>query len=359
MLSWFGNSTGNVPPPMHSDSRRYALVTGAAGFLGAHVVRELLSLDTVSIVALDDLSGGFPENVAPEVEFVQGSITDAGLVASLFARYRFQYVFHLAAYAAEGLSHFIRRFNYTNNLIGSVNLINEAVKNETECFIFTSSIAVYGSCDPPMREDQPPHPEDPYGISKFAVEMDLRSAHDMFGLDYVIFRPHNVYGEYQNLADPYRNVIGIFMKQILTGEPLTIFGDGMQQRAFSYVADIVGPIALSPFVAGARNQIFNIGADTPHSINDLAVAVTAAMGKPAHPITHFPARNEVLHAYSDHAKAKRVFGLGAQMSLERGLGKMARWAASVNLRPVQPFADIEVSRNMPPSWMKYRRQTVA
>src|SRR5207249_10343529 len=122
------------------------------------------------------------DNLPPDVAFVEGSVTDAALVARVFQEQRIRYVFHLAAYAAEGLSHFIRRFNYTNNVIGSMNLINEAVRHEIECFVFTSSIAVYGAAPPPMREDQTPHPEDPYGVAKLAVELDLAAARSMFGL---------------------------------------------------------------------------------------------------------------------------------------------------------------------------------
>lgn len=337
---------------------RYALVTGAAGFLGAHVVREALKIEGLSVVALDDLSGGFEENLVSSVEFVRGSVNDVDLVSRLFERYRFRYVYHLAAYAAEGLSHFIRRFNYTNNLVGSVNLINEAVKAETECFVFTSSIAVYGSIEPPMVEYKRPIPEDPYGVAKLAVEMDLHAAHEMFGLKYVIFRPHNVYGEYQNLADPYRNVIGIFMKQIRENEPMTIFGDGTQQRAFSYVGDIAPAIARSPLIEAAQNEVFNIGADRPYTVNELADQVSLAMGKRGHPKIHLPARNEVMHAFADHSKAKAVFGLTSPTSLEGGLARMAGWARSVRLKPLKGFADIEVSKNMPPSWVKYQLQPV-
>lgn len=339
---------------MEHTSRPYALVTGAAGFLGAHVVRELIASDSVSIIALDDLSGGFEHNLAPGVTFVRGSVTDPQLLTSLFNQYQFKYVYHLAAYAAEGLSHFIRRFNYSNNLIGSVNLINEAVKHGTDCFVFTSSIAVYGSVDPPMVESKRPHPEDPYGISKLAVEMDLEVAHQMFGLNYVVFRPHNVYGEYQNLSDPYRNVIGIFIKQIRENQPMTIFGDGEQQRAFSYVGDIAPAIARSPFVPAARNQVFNIGADKPYSVNQLAAAVAKAMGVPNHPRKYLAARNEVMHAYSDHSKARSVFGPGDETGLADGLARMIAWARTVDVPPAKPFADIEVQRNMPPSWLKYQ-----
>src|SRR6185436_1963815 len=160
----------------------------------------------------------------PGTKFIEGSINDAALIKQLFAEYQFDYVFHLAAYAAEGLSHFIKHFNYTNNLLGSVNLINASVNQGVKCFVFTSSIAVYGRNQLPMTEELVPQPEDPYGIAKYAVELDLREAHEMFGLNYVIFRPHNVYGENQNIGDRYRNVIGIFMNQILQGQPMTVFG---------------------------------------------------------------------------------------------------------------------------------------
>jgi UDP-glucose 4-epimerase len=191
---------------------KVALVTGAAGFIGSHVVDALLERGD-QVVAMDDLSGGFRDNVHPDAIFLEGSVTDRAFVDGLFSKYTFDHVYHLAAYAAEGLSFFIKRFNYTNNLLGSVNLINASVNTGVKCFVFTSSIAVYGANQPPMTEDMIPQPKDPYGIAKLAVEQDLQVSHDMFGLNYVIFRPHNVYGERQNIGDRYRNVIGIFMNQ--------------------------------------------------------------------------------------------------------------------------------------------------
>ncbi|MBV8879340.1 MAG: NAD-dependent epimerase/dehydratase family protein, partial [Planctomycetaceae bacterium] len=192
-------------------SKPLALVTGAAGFLGSHVVDYLIDTMGMSVVAMDDLSGGSKENVHKKAKFVKGSVVDDRLVQRLFKQHTFRFVYHLAAYAAEGLSHFIRRFNYTNNLIGSVNLINASVNHKVETFVFTSSIAVYGAGQVPLTEETTPKPEDPYGVAKLAVEQDLAAAHEMFGLDYVVFRPHNVYGERQNLGDKYRNVVGIFM----------------------------------------------------------------------------------------------------------------------------------------------------
>jgi UDP-glucose 4-epimerase len=341
--------------PKRSKYMPHLLVTGGAGFIGSHVVRTLLFLKELKdyqITVLDDLSGGFRSNVPqdPRVEFVQGSITDEHLVKQLFQERRFQYVYHFAAYAAEGLSHFIRRFNYTNNLIGSINLINAAINHGTECFVFTSSIAVYGTGQVPMREDMVPQPEDPYGIAKYAVELDLENAHKMFGLDYVIFRPHNVYGEHQNIGDRYRNVVGIFMNQILQSKPITIFGDGEQQRAFSYIGDIAPIIARAPLVKGAHNRVFNIGADQPYSIKELARKVGQAME--AEPkVVHLAPRKEVILAFSDHSACHRVFGNGDQTSLEEGLKRMADWVRRVGARKSEEFENIEIHQGLPSSWV--------
>jgi UDP-glucose 4-epimerase len=329
-----------------------SLVTGGAGFIGAHVVNELLALGQ-KVIVLDDLSGGFEENINPKAIFVKGSITDADLVANLFEQYKFDYVYHLAAYAAEGLSHFIRRFNYTNNLIGSINLINESIKHKVKCFVFTSSIAVYGAGQLPMREDLVPMPEDPYGIAKYAVEQDLKTAHEMFGLNYIIFRPHNVYGEYQNIGDRYRNVVGIFMNQIMQGKSLTIFGDGTQTRAFSYIGDVAPYIANSVNVPAAYNEVFNIGADQDYSVNELTTTVIEAMGMGGE-ARYVEARNEVLHAHSDHSKAKKVFGIedSSFASLKEGIGKMAEWAKTVGVRKSDYFENIEIYEKLPAVWLE-------
>ena len=330
-------------------SKPKSLVTGGAGFIGAHVVDHLVSQGH-EVVVLDDLSGGFVDNVNEKSTFVEGSITDHALIKKLFAEHKFDYVYHLAAYAAEGLSHFIRRFNYNNNLIGSVNLINESVLNKVKCFVFTSSIAVYGEGQLPMREDMIPQPEDPYGVAKFAVEMDLKAAHEMFGLNYVIFRPHNVYGEYQNIGDRYRNVIGIFMNQLMEGKPLTVFGDGKQTRAFSYISDVAPYIADCVGIPESYNEVFNIGGDVDYSVNELAETVMEVMDM-KQPLNHLPARNEVVHAYADHSKAKEVFKLdGNFVTLKEGTRKMAEWAMKVGARKTPKFSNIEILENLPSIW---------
>jgi UDP-glucose 4-epimerase len=325
-----------------------SLVTGGAGFIGAHLARELLRQGH-SVVVLDDLSGGFRENVPEGAELVVGSVTDHELVDGLFAKHRFDHVYHLAAYAAEGLSHFIRRFNYTNNVIGSINLINASIRNDVKRFVFTSSIAVYGAGELPLRESQTPRPEDPYGVAKLAVEQDLAAAHHMFGLKFTIFRPHNVYGEYQNIADRYRNVVGIFMNQIMGKKPLSIFGDGLQTRAFSYVGDFIPEMARSVEIPGAENEVFNVGGDHVYTVKELAETVQRVAGAKAE-LLHLPARNEVKHAYSDHSKFERVFGKKPGTTLEDGLARMWAWAKQRGKMQTTPFGTIEIERGLPAFW---------
>src|SRR5437870_9557513 len=332
------------------------LITGVAGFIGSHIATHCLDLG-FEVVGIDDLSGGSVDNVPSNVAFRKGTIIDNDFVSGLWDEGAFDYVYHLAAYAAEGLSHFIKRFNYTNNLIGSVNLINASVNYAVKCFVFTSSIAVYGTGQVPMTEDMVPIPEDPYGIAKLAVEQDLRVSHEMFGLEYVIFRPHNIYGERQNIADPYRNVVGIFMNQLLRGEPMTIFGDGTQQRAFTHIDDVVPILSVSVEVAGARNEIFNVGADVPYTVNDLARTVAAAMGKKCS-VVHLEPRKEVKIAFSDHSKADGVFGKREKTPIEAGIRAMVEWVKQHGARESSLFEEIEIPQKMPSTWAAVARVRV-
>lgn len=325
------------------------LVTGGAGFLGSHVADALIQRGH-HVTVLDDLSGGFRANVPAAAHFVHGSVADATLVDAVLAEGAFTHVYHLAAYAAEGLSHFIRRFNYTNNLIGSVNVLNASVNTGVRMFVFTSSIAVYGAnSELPVTEAMSPKPEDPYGIAKYAVELDLRACHEVFGLDYIIFRPHNVFGPRQNIGDRYRNVVGIFMNQILQGRPMTIFGDGTQTRAFSYVDDVAPLIAESVDFPEARNQVFNVGADEPCSLNELARLVAAAMEVRAD-VAHVASRHEVRHIHADHSEVRRVFGSRPGTALGDGLARTAAWVRQHGSRAASRFEGIEIARNLPEAW---------
>lgn len=324
------------------------LITGVGGFIASHVADELLNSGHI-VFGLDDLSGGFIENVPRGVHFTKGSVCDVELVNRLFAECKFDYVFHLAAYAAEGLSHFIKHYNYENNLQGSVNLINASVNAGTvKCLVFTSSIAVYGKLPPPFTEDMIPMPEDSYGIAKYAVELELEISHKMFGLPYIIFRPHNVIGQRQRISDMYRNVVGIFMNQAMRGEPFTIFGDGEQQRAFTDIANVAPVIARSIDIPEMYQQVFNVGSDIPFTVNQLSEMVAEAMGVSLQR-KYLPARNESVIAYSSHKKIQ-PFLSGTQVPLREGIFRMAKWAKTVGKQEPSRFGKIEIAKNLPESW---------
>jgi UDP-glucose 4-epimerase len=325
------------------------LITGIAGMLGAHVANHLLSQGH-TVVGLDDLSGGFEENINTSTIFYKGSITDCELVNGLFKIEQPEVVFHLAAYAAEQLSPFIRKYNYETNVVGSANIVNACVKHGVRCLIFTSSIAVYGHQEPPFFETTQPSPADPYGIAKYAVELDLKAANEVFGLNYVIFRPHNIYGELQNIGDNYRNVVGIFMNQCMKEKPMTVFGDGNQTRAFSYVGDVAPAIASVADNRATWNQVFNIGGAVPYSVNHLAEEVAKQMGVKKD-IIHLPSRKEAIHAFCSQEKAARHFAPYLKGTpLHEGVARMSIWAKQHGARTTHPFTAIELQKNLPPSW---------
>ena len=327
-----------------------SLVTGGAGFIGSHLARELLNKGH-QVIVIDDLSGGFRENLPAECRFFKGSIVNDALISKIFEENSIDYIYHIAAFAAEGLSHFVRKFNYQNNVIGSINLINAAIKHKVKCFIFTSSIAVYGSNHPPFDEKMIPIPNDPYGITKYAIELDLKAANEQFGLNYIIFRPHNVYGERQNIHDPYRNVIGIFINQLQKGEPLSIFGNGEQSRAFTYIGDISGVIANSINIEQAINKVINIGADKTYSINIIAEKVMNEMNLKSE-IKFHEARKESIHAFSNHRTAIKIFGEFDKTSLDLGLEIMCKWVRSSDYEYYSPQPEIEITKNLPKKWQK-------
>jgi UDP-glucose 4-epimerase len=323
------------------------LITGGAGFIGSHVARHCLDLG-MEVVVVDDLSGGFEENIPEGCTFREGSVCDEAFIATVFQQHRPKYVYHLAAYAAEGLSHFIRKFNYHNNLIGSMNIINACVNHHVKCLVFTSSIAVMANGDAPYTENEPFRPADPYGIAKAAVEQDLHCALEMFGLNYIIFRPFNVYGPGQNIGDKYRNVIGIFMNQIMNDQPLTIFGDGEQKRAFSYIDDVAPHIAKSVLMEEFYNHVFYIGGAQPYTVNELAKVIGVEFDRIPE-VLYLKERHEAKTAYALTEKATQVFG-PAQISLRAGVRMMAAWALKVGARTSKEFDNIEIQKNLPEGW---------
>jgi len=326
-------------------------VTGCAGLLGSNYTRHLLA-NGHEVIGIDDLSGGY-KAFLPKGEkftFAKFDLERRKKVVELFEEHKPDVLLHFAAYAAEGLSPFIRNFNYRNNLICSANLINECITHNTK-FIFTSSMAVYGEQEPPFTEDKRPQPVDPYGIAKYAVECDLKLAHEQFGLRYNIVRPHNVLGIYQNIWDKYRNVIGIFIRKTLNGQLILVYGDGEQTRAFSDIKYYMEP--FDKLLTDYDGEIFNIGADKHFSLNEVAETVQKIGRKYGYevPIEHGEPRHEVKHAYCDHTKAKTMLDFKDETNLEELIESMFVWAIKQPNRKVKHM-DYEVTKDIYDYWRK-------
>ena len=324
-------------------------VTGCAGLLGANYTRHLLA-NGHEVIGIDDLSGGYKAFVTKgeNFSFVKLNLERRKKIVDLFEEHKPEVLVHFAAYAAEGLSPFIRNFNYRNNLICSANLINECIKHDTK-FIFTSSMAVYGEQEPPFTEDKRPQPIDPYGIAKYAVECDLKLAHEQFGLRYNIVRPHNVLGIYQNIWDKYRNVIGIFIRKTLNGQPILVYGDGEQTRAFSDIKYYMEP--FDRLLTEYDGETFNIGADKYFTLNEVAEAVQKVGKKYGYevPIEHGEPRHEVKHAYCDHTKAKSMLQFSDGTNLEELIESMFVWAMKQPNRKVKTM-EYEVTKDIYDYW---------
>lgn len=325
------------------------LITGACGLLGNHLSRHLLDRGH-EVIGIDNLSGGYREFMDPRVDFFELDLVNHEAVDDVFRLRQPEYVYHFAAYAAVGLSPFIRRFNYNNNVVASMNVINSCVNHNTKKIIFTSSMDVYGSAyAPPYTEELIPVPEDPYGIAKFAIEMDLKAAARTFGLRYSVVRPHNVFGVYQNIWDKYRNVLGIWIRQTLSGQDLTVYGDGGQIRSFSDVRFYMTP--FETLMNTHDGETFNIGADTHTSIIDAATQfVDVARQRGYTPkIVHLEPRDEVRNAYCDHTKAKTLLGFQDGTDFPALLDDMLMWAAREPMRPVNKRT-YEIDKNMYSFW---------
>jgi len=297
------------------------LITGVAGLLGSRLADWIINNHPeYKVVGIDDLSGGYKENIHPKVDFWQMNLVTHP-IENCFEVHKPDYVFHFAAYAAEGLSPFIRQYNYENNLVATSRIINQCIKHDVKRLVFTSTLAVYGhGYGGIFEETQIPKPIDPYGVAKYACEMDIQIAGEQHELDWCIIRPHNVYGVNQNIWDKYRNVLGIWMFQHMDGEPMTIFGDGNQTRAFSYIDDSLEPLWKSAILPEASKQIINLGGIEEYSINHANEILREVIGSGI--VIHKEARHEVKHSIPTYQKSVDILGFEHKTSLKEGLTNM-------------------------------------
>lgn len=329
------------------------LVTGIAGFLGSHVAEHLLKAGH-TVYGIDNFSGGFESNIPEAATCWKGDICDKSFVYHVFDDGCFDAVIHCAAFASEGLSHHVRRHTYESIVLGSTNLVNACVNYGVPLMVSMSSIAVYGEQKPPFNENLTPQPIDPYGAAKHCMETDLRAASRHFpGFNVIVFRPHNIIGVRQNLHDSTRNVASIFIRQALLGKPLTIFGSGLQTRAWSPVGQVAATIAQSieDVARPAHNEIFNIGGSQVMSVLSLAKLVHNAVGVDTG-LTMLPSRDEVEHAYSDQAKVCEFFPkhVNQYQSIENCLAEMVREARQQSVSELQALPPIEIAQNLPVIW---------
>ena len=323
------------------------IITGVAGLLGGRFSKWLIeNHPEFKIIGIDDLSGGSIENVHPDVIFYKRNLQDD--ISDIFTQHKPTYVYHFAAYAAEGLSPFIRMFNYKTNLICTANIINNCIMHNIKRLIFTSSMSVYGRGNGGIFDEaQIPKPIDPYAVSKYASEMDIQIAGEQHGLDWCIIRPHNVYGIGQNIWDKYRNVLGIWMFQRLNNQPMTIFGDGNQTRAFSYIDDILPSLYQAAIAPKASKEIINLGGMFEYTINQANNLLRKLIGGE---VIYLEQRHEVFYAVPTYQKSIDILGFQQKTTLLDGLKNMWEWAKEQPNRQRFEWSEFEIDKNIYSFW---------
>lgn len=324
------------------------LITGVAGLLGSRLADWIIENQPhVKIVGIDNLSGGFMENVHKNVYFYNLDLS-TNSIERCFIEHNIDYVYHFAAYAAEGLSPFIRKFNYQNNLISTANVINNCIKYNIKRLVFSSSMAVYGNNITPFDESYTPNPIDPYGIAKLACELDIKVAGEQHGLDWCIIRPHNCYGPKQNIWDKYRNVLGIWMYQHINGLPMTIFGEGNQKRAFSYIDDCLEPFWLSSQNEQCSKEIINLGGIKYYTINEANKILNNVIGNGK--VKYMEKRFEVFEAFPTWKKSVALLNYSDKTSLYNGLKTMWEWVQKQPNRTRIEWKDFEINDKIYSFW---------
>jgi len=327
------------------------LITGVAGLLGSRLAEWIqIHHPKATIIGVDDLSGGFKENIPMGITFYRCNINDSIQLNHIFQNHSPNIVYHFAAYAAEGLSPFIRKYNYINNTVGTASIINECIKHSVDRLVFASSAAVYGKAPVPYNEDSIPNPIDPYGVAKYACELDIQIANEQHGLDYCIIRPHNVYGRNQNIWDCYRNFIGIAMYKLITGSPITIYGDGSQTRAFSEMEDMLEPLHQAGVSPLASRQIINLGGEHLHTIKHVAETISQFTGNTKGAIIHLAPRHEITHSYCTSAKSVALLNFKHTIDIKTGLERMWNWVLNQPMRHRFVWGQYEIEKGIYPYW---------
>lgn len=308
------------------------LVTGGAGFIGAHLCRRLLA-DGHEVRVVDNESTGRRENLPSGVRFIRGDVTLPAQVEPAFTG-GLDAVCHIA-----GQVSIIRSFSdptgdLRTNVEGTVNVLQMCTTYKVPRLIYASSMTLYGDCKTvPTPESEHCQPDSYYGITKYAAERYVHSTAQRpdLGFDFAVtsLRMFSVYGPGQSFSNPYQGVLGIFSGNLLRGEPITIFGDGQQTRDFIYIDDVVEGWVRALDTPASHGRIINLGSGRSLSINDLASAVIAAFGRQhgGHRIVRAAARpGEQRSVCADIGLAKSLLGWQPGTQFETGLAKTVLWA---------------------------------
>jgi len=328
------------------------LVTGGFGFIGSWLTEALVKKGHI-VYVVDDLSGGYKENIGiKNFSYSLFDLRNEKKVDEIFKREKFEIVHHLAAHPHEGLSLYCPIDIFTTTCNTSINVFKACVNHDVERCIFYSSMARYGhgNFKPPFSEECPPNPVDVYGAAKVAAETVLDVFSEAHGLKHTILVPHNIYGPRSNLADPYRNVIMIWLNCLLRGKPFYIYGDGNAKRAPSYIENIVEPCIRAGFDDKVLGEVINIGASKAHTLNEIAKMVLEEFPFDLQPI-HLPNRLcEVKEAYSTIDKSVRLLGYEEKTALREGIRKTIEWAKEVGSKKPKYLENIEIEKNFHPAW---------
>jgi len=324
-------------------------ITGVAGFLGSHLADAMLA-DGHEVVGIDNLIGGELDNVPPKVEFHQIDCNDFEHVRRISQGCEIFY--HCAATAYEGLSVFSPHIVTQNIVSASVSIFSAAISNKCKRIVFCSSMARYGALAPPFHEGQTPKPQDPYGIGKLAAEDILRNLCETHNIEYVIAVPHNIIGPRQKYDDPFRNVASIMINLMMQNRQPVIYGDGAQQRCFSFIDDCLFCLKAMAFQDNVLGQVINIGPDEEIvTILDLATRIANQLRFNLDPIFLTGRPQEVKHAICSSEKARALLDYKTTVSLDDGLTQMIDYIRVKGVRQFKYHIDLEiVSELTPKTW---------
>jgi len=332
-------------------SSQKILVTGVAGFLGSHLAEKLSNMKH-EVVGIDNMTGGYKDNVPKKINFFNYDCCDLSKMNEVMKNV--DVVYHCAATAHEGLSVFSPYEITKNNYLASVSVFTAAVANKVKRIIFCSSMARYGDQKTPFVENMMPKPVDPYAISKVAAENVLINLCELNKIEWVIAVPHNIIGPRQKYDDPFRNVVSIMINRMLQKKPPIIYGDGEQKRCFSYIDDCISCLIPMLDQKNLNKQIINIGPDEEFvSINYVSELCSNITGSNLKPIYKKDRPREVKHATCSADKARKLLNYKTRTDLKTGIKKTFDYIKERGSKPFEYHINLEIKNELTPtSWLK-------